>query len=142
MKEFTEVTESMGVPVYYHVTFATRVPAIMKQGLLPGKRRNWNNSFGAKQGSTKLIYLFEDFTSAARWGAHMEWEFEKPVEVLVIHAPPGLIIADDHIQMQLGGHSAVTTDEAIPAEAIKRSIPITDDMKREIAKTGHATEPE
>jgi hypothetical protein len=142
MRELRQILEVLGTAVYYHVTFATRVPSILQQGLVAGKIRNWNNAFGNKQGSTAHIYLFDDFTSAVRWAATMEWEFDKPVEILVIENPPGLIQPDDHIQMQLNGYGALTTDEVIPPECIRRAISLTSEMKKEVAQTQKATIPE
>lgn len=91
---------------------------------------------GASQGNRKLIYLFSDSTSAARWAFTMEWDFERPTSIIVVENPPGLIVHDDHPQMQLGYDGAVTTDESIPPECIKRVVTLTTEMKRELARTG------
>lgn len=128
--------EDSSSATYYHVTFETRVPSIQAHGLQVGKRRNWDRAIGGKQGSLNHLYLFDNATGAVRWGFNMEWEFGKPVAIIVIKNPPGMIAPDDHIQMQLNGYGAVTTDESIPPSCIHRIVPVTDMMKKQVASTG------
>jgi hypothetical protein len=139
MKIF-EVTEPKS-SVFYHVTFKSRLKSIMKNGITSGHKRNWNNRFGSKLGSTRLIYLFSDYTSAVRWAARMEWDFRdqgNPEIVIVRIQFTGYGRRDEHWE---NDGSWWTTVDPIPPDQIIDVIPLTLEMKQEVAQTQKATPP-
>lgn len=138
MRDLMTIVEGI-VPeatIFFHVTFKSRLPAIMRDGLLTGKKRNWDNNFGAKQGSTKHTYLFDNFTSAVRWAHKMNYHFEKEVVILMIANPEGTIEPDKHIEAQMNGGGWYTTDTWIPAQQIVRVIEPTQEMYRTLVRDG------
>lgn len=127
--------ESTKSPVYYHVTFASRLAKIRREGITPGKRRNWNNMMGAKLGSTSYVYLFTDPVAAGRWAFKMEWEFEKPAVILVLknvedemENDPG---AEPHTHLD-GGPTWKRTAATIPPTCIERVVPMTKEIAKRI----------
>lgn len=123
---------------YYHVTFAALLPKIRRGGIVPGKRRNWNNVFGSKLGSTGHVYVFTDPVAAGRWAFKMEWEFQKPAVIIVLdnlndiefENDPG---AEAHIYVN-DEPTWKRTTEVIPASAIERVVPMTQEIARTLAK--------
>jgi len=113
----------------------------MKNGITSGHKRNWNNRFGSKLGSTRLIYLFSDYTSAVRWAARMEWDFRdqgNPEIVIIRIQFTGYGRRDEHWE---NDGSWWTTVDPIPPDQIIDVIPLTLEMKREVAQTDKATPP-
>jgi hypothetical protein len=134
----TEINESTNADKqFFHVTFRTRTPKILQQGVVSGKRRNWNNAFGNKLGEKK-VYVFSDFTMAVRWAHKMEYEFEKPTDILIVKV--GETTSDDHIEAQMNGKTWFKTDD-IPPENIVRVIPLTRELIKQVAQTGSAEIP-
>lgn len=125
---------------FYHVTFQKNVPAIRRDGLVVGRRRNWENMFGGKLGSTKALYVFTDFTAAVRWAHHMEYEHEKPVSILVIDNPPNDFELDDGVSFSHNGTGFLTTTP-IPAQYISHEIKGERELYREIVQKGRAVDP-
>jgi hypothetical protein len=125
------IVESATNPVYYHATFSSRVPTILKQGLVLGKRRTWGRASGGRQG-LRAIYLFSDPVMAVRWAHKMQFDFDRPASILVIENPPGDITADDHVEAQMNGRTWFHTNEPIPPECIARVVPLTLDLTRAV----------
>lgn len=123
---------------YYHVTFVATLSKIRRDGIVPGKRRNWNNAFGSKLGSTKNVYVFSDPVSAARWAFKMEWEFEKPAVIIVLKDIDPASLVDDtgaepH-QFVDGEQTWKCTADTIPASCIDRVVPMSQDIARAVVK--------
>jgi len=132
MREIINLIESAEQnSVYYHVTFASRVSKIMKDGLVCGKKRNWNNTFGGKLGSTKYIYLFTKPEDAGRWAFKMEYDFGKPTVILVIRS--NIKVEPDTV-MGVHSQSAVKTSESIPPSDIIKVTKLTQEMKQALVK--------
>lgn len=143
MRDVINLVEANSSTVYYHVTFASRVPKIKKQGLLVGRKRNWEQVFGDKQGSTKHLYLMTDFTPAVRWAFKMQWDFKRDIAIIVIDDFSGEVMPDDHPENWIRGEGAwVMTAENIPPQYISRVIPLTNELSRQVAQTGRASLPD
>jgi hypothetical protein len=119
----------------YHVTFSSRVPKIKSEGIVPGKRRNWERAMGGKYGEIGHIYLFTSEESAARWAAKMEWEFKKPTSILVLRGVEAALDDDPSGESQLmlnGSGTWKRTQATVPPQCIERAIPLTTEIKRKI----------
>lgn len=143
-KDLQELTEST-TGVVYHVTFAHRVPKIRREGLLTGRKRNWKNNWGSTLGSNKFVYVLTDFSEAVRWAAHMEWNFRDQYKrndvrfvILEIVAPDRLSYDPDmqptYSSSKIGG--------PIPPDRIRRAIPLTLELRRQVVNGGTAAPPE
>ena len=128
MQELDEDVSKSGK--FYHVTFAARLPKIMQDGLVSGKRRVWKDSFGTNQGSRTSVYLFSSPIMAIRWAHKMEYEFGRKASILVVNNPPGNIKPDNHIEAQMNGKTWFTTDAPIPPSCISKVVPLTNDLCR------------
>ena len=118
----------------FHVTFEQKLPLIKKNGLIVGKKRNWSNVFGTKLGSTKYIYFFTDLSVAARWAHKMNYEFEKPVIILICK-----LESEIESDMMLGG-AAIKTNENVPPKNIIGYIFPNMFLYRQITNGGTITE--
>ena len=123
---------------YYHVTFKTRLAAIKKQGLIVGKKRNWENTFGGKLGQSKL-YFFVDLTGAVRWAHKMNYDFKRPVIILVCQFD-NETLPDENSQARMTGN-AVAINQSIPANCIKGYIIPDITLFRQVVNGGTVTEP-
>jgi len=126
------------VRTYYHVTPDTRLKKIMMMGIKPSRRRQWSNHMGARLGQTGMVYLFTDLDQAIRFAAKLQWglksEKRKSTDVdileLITNAP---VEPDDNIEAQLeGGGHWWKTKHLIPPQAIRRVIPLTGEMTRDL----------
>jgi hypothetical protein len=61
----------------YHVTHTSRIPKIKKAGLLPMQTSNWVKSGNKERYGEGEVFAFTDKRDAIRWGARMDWEFNK-----------------------------------------------------------------
>jgi hypothetical protein len=120
---------------HYHATFASRLGSIRRRGLLPGRRRNWRNHFGAAQGRADRIYLCGTFDAAARWAFKMEYDLERPVVVVRLRNVRGLE-PDPHVQSQLNGNGQwFMTGVPVPPEDVVGDWPMTPALGRELVAT-------
>lgn len=142
MREFMKVVEGGEPKLYFHVTWASRIPNIKREGLLIGKRRNWKNPFGSMQGSRDVLYIMDDFSAAVRWAHKMEWDAKRSAAIVVLRSVPGEIDPDEHIDAVLSGNGHwLTTDQNIPADLIASVIPMSIALARQVANGGVAELP-
>jgi hypothetical protein len=120
----------------YHTTFRSRLPAIRKEGLVPGKRRVWKNRYGSTLGSNQHVHLFVHLEDAVRWAHKMNYEFDRPVAVLACQ-PPGPIEPHQNISV----HQGIITDQPILPEAITGVIYPDRTLYRQIVNGGSITQP-
>jgi len=132
-----EITTNTTPGIFYHVTFKSRLKSILKNGITSGHKRNWNNAFGAKLGKNDQVYIFTDFTSAVRWAARMEWDFEKDIVIIRLRFD-GDHSRDDHWE---NDGTWWSTSSHISPDQIIDVIPLVLTMKQEVAQTGKATPP-
>lgn len=128
----TEAEDAPGDRTFYHVTLNSRLPSIRQTGLSGGKKRLWKNTHGAALGERGAIYLFSDASAAVRWAAKMEYEFGKPVSILVLKDIPGGIERDGGMQLHAQRGTTWKTLRPIPAECIHKIVPLTKDLIRKI----------
>jgi hypothetical protein len=146
---YRELLESAGVSgPFYHVTTDTRLKSIMTNGLEPGHRRRWKNTFGAKLGDRGYIYLISNFTEAVKWAAKQDYEhrIEKKrskTVILVLHnVPTASIDRDPNIEGQLRGHSWFRSTATVPPTDIVRVIPLSEELVKQVVKDGTVKPPE
>jgi hypothetical protein len=61
----------------YHVTHTARIPKIQRNGLLPMQKSNWVRAGNNERYGEGEIFAFTSKVDAIRWGARMDWEFNK-----------------------------------------------------------------
>lgn len=61
----------------YHVTHTDRLPSITKKGLLPMQTSNWLKAGDKERYGSGEIFVSTNKQDAIRWGAKMDWEFNK-----------------------------------------------------------------
>ncbi len=132
MRKFIDIIESAAPSTYYHVTLATRVPAIRREGLRTGQKQNWSNLFGRKLGESKSIYLFSDLREAIRWGARMEWHFKKDIVIIEVRASG--VEADNGMGLHAPTGTAWKTHEDILPEDIIGVRSLTLELKQAVAQ--------
>lgn len=125
--------------VFYHVTFRKHMASIADIGLVTGRRRVWNNAFGAKLGERGAIYLFSSLDAAVRWAAKMDFDFRKGdkrpgIVILKIENPPGKIVPDDAMGLHASRGSTWMTATPIPPSCITKTIPLTDNLIRSVVQ--------
>lgn len=132
---YRDLTEAAS-DTLYHVTFAARLPKIRSEGIVPGKRRNWQMQLTGKMyGDRGFVYLFTTEESAVRWAFKMNYEFKKDVVILVLKNVEGELIDDDSGEAYLTINGAGTwkrTQATVPASCIERVIPYHNDMARKL----------
>lgn len=115
---------------FYHVTLKSRLASIKATGLTPGRRRLWKNLHGAQLGSRAAIYVWDDWSSAIRWAAQMEWAFKKPIALLILANPPGPFEPDEH-KFAIG-HHGFRTETPIPPSSIIEVVPLTTELTQQV----------
>ena len=118
---------------YYHTTLKSRIAKIKKEGLLIGKRRLWNNAFGAKLGNNKQLYLFSSFDEAIQWAGKMEWHLEQKIVIIELENLKNTL-PDNNGEMQLSYKTACSIDYNISKNGIKKIIPLTLELTRAFIK--------
>jgi hypothetical protein len=103
--------------------------------LVPGKKSQWNNAYGATLGSRKKIYLFSSLDPAIQLASRMEWGIKKPVDILVIEFTPPDLEPDPSLEANME-HPGTwwMTSTVVPPTAIKQVLPLTMEMKRDYIK--------
>jgi GNAT superfamily N-acetyltransferase len=124
-EEYAYLYESEVAPTLYHVTFTSRLAKISQEGIVPGKKRNWDRAFGGKYGERGNVYVFTSAEAAARWAHKMQYEFSKPCSIIELTNVPGDLIDDpsgeQHLMVNGSGTWKMITG-AIPASCIHRVI--------------------
>ncbi len=122
---------------YYHVTPHTRLRSILQKGILPSRRRQWQNYMGSRLGQTGMVYLFNNFDSAIQVAAKLEWGLKSEkrkitaVDILELQTDAP-VEDDDNIEAQMDGKGKwLKTPTVIPPTAIKQIIPLTLQMTRD-----------
>lgn len=131
---YREIMEAK-TDLLYHVTFASRVPSIQKNGIISGKHRNWDRAFGGKYGERGLIYLFTTAESAVRWAFKMQYEFSRPTVIIELANVSGDLNDDPSGESQLmmnGAGTWKTIDTNIPPSCIHRIIPMTPPLAKKL----------
>ena len=121
---------------YYHVTPHAKTPEILSQGLVTGKPRQWMNFVGAPLGANDKIYLHTNIDSAIQFGFRLQWDTQKPVDIISIKEDlPGLE-PDPCVEGQLNGW--VMTSTPIPSKQIGGVIPLTPGLIKDYVAREHA----
>lgn len=130
----THLTESSGETLY-HVTFDSRVAAILRDGIVGGKNRNWSTVYGTKYGDRGFVYLFTTEESAVRWAYKMNYEFKRDVSILVLNNVEASLIDDESGEAYLMTNGAGTwkrTQATIPPQCIAKIVKFNLDMARKL----------
>ena len=127
-----------GAGIHYHCTTLDRMPSIRREGLVTGKRRRWSNTYGMKLGHPKSVYLLSDFDAAVRWAAKMEFDLGKPVCLIRVRTPEGLV-PDEQFE-QTRGPFSFRSGTGVPPDGILSTFPLTPELRREAVEALKAGE--
>jgi ribosomal protein S18 acetylase RimI-like enzyme len=123
---------------YYHVTPHRRTSKILREGLVTGKKPQWQNRLNQNLGDRDKIYLMNHFDAAIRWAFKMEWDKQAKIDILKIEMNIPDIETDMNFEAQMnkidGQYAWMMTSTPIPPEAIKQVIPLTTEMKQDFVK--------
>ncbi len=123
------LAEHAGQQVYYHATPTGKLKSVLKDGIVSGKKRLWSNTFGAKLGDTKLVYLFDDLVKAVLWAGKMHWEFKAYPALVAVRGPVHGLQPDDNIDVAPHGFTAPFVP---PEQIVGHFVPTVDDVRRAI----------
>ena len=115
-------------PYYYHVTFTSKVPAIMSKGLTLFNTSNWKRAGnGERYNQDGGVFAFEHPEDAFRWAFRMNYDFDKPTSIVRIRpiSDWGADPSQD-IHLQMGQGRALRSQNAIPADQIVDSFDLED----------------
>jgi len=125
------------------VTPHRRTSKILREGLVTGKKSQWQNRLMQNLGDRDKVYLMNHLDGAIRWASKMEWNMKTKIDILKIEMDIPDIEPDMNLEAQMnkinGKHVWMMTSTPIPPEAIKQVIPLTDEMKQDFVKRQNKT---
>lgn len=128
--------------LYWHITPHTRTPKILKDGIQPGKRPQWKNVFGGRQGHRGFIYIFSSFDMAIQFASRLEWEIRdaKNNAVDIIEVDVEFDVEEDpHSENHMNGKTWWRTPHAIQPDSIRKVIPLTLKMRQDFIARRNST---
>jgi hypothetical protein len=138
MREILDVLEKINKDTIYHVTHTDRIPKIRKSGLLPMQTSNWVKAANKERYGSGEVFAFTDKRDAIRWGARMDWEFNKSmgtgkISILTMRQEGDWDIDDADPLSQAGNAGKwIKTMGSIRPENILETEPLTIEMIRGI----------
>jgi len=119
---------------FYHVTFKTRVKTILSDGIVP-KRRSIYKGLFTEIKDIESIYGFTNFDDAARWASRMNFDFKRPVVIVIFKDDLKNWKEDIHFEGAGSKGMWIKKKGIIPAKNITEIINHTQEMTRAIVQT-------
>ena len=118
----------------YHVTFKSRIKTILSDGIIP-KRRSIYKGLFTEIKDIGSIYGFTNFDDAARWASRMNFDFKRPVVIVVFKDNVNNWKQDIHFEGAGSKGMWIKKQGFVPAKNIVKIINHTQEMTRAIVQT-------
>ena len=123
----------------YHVTHTKNISKIQKKGIKPLQTTNWERAGDKSRYGEGEIYAFENPQDAVRWGAKMDWEFNKDIgsgKISIVKAESDKkeweVDKNDPLSQIERKGDWLKKEGAIYPKDIRQTIPLTSNITKRI----------
>ncbi len=118
----------------YHVTFKTRAKSILSDGIVP-KRRSIYKGLFTEIKDIGSIYGFTNFDDAARWASRMNFDFKRPIIIVIFKDDIKGWQQDIHFEGAGSRGMWIKKQGLVSAKNIIKIINHTQEMTRAVIQT-------